>query len=342
MTTELRNMDKARDEIIIYYCEFTGSDAYRTLLEERFRQTGHDRQLVFKDWYCYKELPGKDGDLYVYDGVVMPSLAAKGFFRALPGAASAGDVFSWVTDKSQLLYKVYGLPIMLCSSALICRKKDDLHIRNIMELHEKVAIPVRSMLLYYFIQSLCTTLNIHKSLKVMEHLVELIGGRDCLADSRFSDYDGINRFNSGECRYLLGFTESLPYLDKDEYVVSFANFSDKQTNRRPLFMSDFVSIGAQVPEENLEDCLDLIGIMTEERFIYDVCMADGGLRYLLPANRRVYPLLAESDPLYWYLFGLLESGENGLLLYGTRYYEDFAMHRDMLLQFLWEKAGWKL
>ena len=89
-------MEKARDEIIIYYCDFTGSDAYRTLLEERFRQTGHDRQLVFKDWYCYKELPGKDGDLYVYDGVVMPSLAAKGFFRTLPGSASAGDVFSWV------------------------------------------------------------------------------------------------------------------------------------------------------------------------------------------------------------------------------------------------------
>lgn len=58
-------MDKARDEIIFYYCDFTGSEAYRTLLEERFRQTGHDRQLVFKDWYCYKELPGKDGDLYV-------------------------------------------------------------------------------------------------------------------------------------------------------------------------------------------------------------------------------------------------------------------------------------
>ena len=68
---------------------------------------------------------------------------------------------------------------------------------------------------------------------------------------------------------------------------------------------------------------------------------DGKLQYLLPANRSVFPRLAELDPVFLYLFGILESGENGVLRYGMRYYEDFNDQKDLLLQFLWTRAGWK-
>ena len=52
---------------------------------------------------------------------------------------------------------------------------------------------------------------------------------------------GFNRFNREECRYLLGFTESIHYLKKCAYAVTFANFSENKTdkwlfhnlNRRP-------------------------------------------------------------------------------------------------------------
>ena len=38
-------------------------------------------------------------------------------------------------------------------------------------------------------------LILKKSFHVMEHLLDLIGGRDSLAASGMGDYDGINRFN---------------------------------------------------------------------------------------------------------------------------------------------------
>ena len=335
------NDNGADSPILFYYFNLTGTESFCTLLEDRFRKTGHSRPILFKEWNCYRELPGEDADLLAYDGVVLSALADKGFLAPVPEGVSAGDVFPWVIAKSRVRRKTYGVPFMMCSNALICRKNDDQHIRNIMELHEKTAIPIRSMLMFYYIQAVCSNRSIRKSLKVLEHLLDLIGGRDFLENSRLSDYDGINRFNRGECRYFLGFTESMLSFQKDDYAVSFVNFSENKATKFPLFMVDFVSVGKNVPDEKRQDCLDLIRIMADEQFIYDVCTLDGRLQYLLPANRRVFPELAVLDSIYDHLYSLLEPEENGILRYGKRFYEDFYQHGDILLQFLWERAGWK-
>ena len=44
-------------------------------------------------------------------------------------------------------------------------------------------------------------------------------------------------------------------------------------------MVDYVSLGKQVPEEKLRDCLDLMKIMVDEQFLYDVCTLDGQLSF---------------------------------------------------------------
>ena len=316
-------------------------EAFPAMLEERFRQSGHDRPIEFRSWNCYKDIPGEDGDLYAYDGVVMPALVGKGLLRPISDLSLTDGVFDWVIDKSRIRGKLYGIPVMLCANSLICRKKDDSHIRNIMELNEEVAIPLRSMLLYYCIQTVLNNSTTKKSLKVMEHLLDLIGGRDRLAESDFEEYDGIGRFVRGECRYLLSFTESLHYLPKDEYAFSFADFSEDGKVKRQLFMSDFASVGKNASEDKLQDCLDFIRIMADEQFLYEICTLNGELQYFLPANKNTFLRLAEQDPLYNKLLRDVGSGENGLLLYGRHFYENFNLQKDVLLQFLWETAGWK-
>ena len=337
----LKNTGGELSPIIFYYDHLDGLEYLCPRLEERFRQTGHARPILFREYDCYKELPGTDGDLYTYDGVVLSALADKGFLRSLPKSVSCEQVFPWVMERSRVRQRTYGAPFMLCSTALICRQKDDLHVQNIMELHENVAIPMRSMLMFYFVQAVCENLSLKKSFHVMEHLLDLIGGRDNLAESRMSDYDGINRFNREECRYLLGFTEDLFDLRKDDYVVSFANFSENEASRRPRFLADFISLGKHLPKEKLQDCLDLIRILISEQFVTELCDPDGQLRYLLPADRRVFRALAERDPLYSHLYKQLDSEGNGVLRYGKSFYETFYSKRDVLLQLLWERAGWR-
>ena len=327
--------------IIFYYDEIDGMEYLWPRLTERFRQTGHARPIIFREYDCYKELPGTDGDLYTYDAIVLSALVDKGFLRTLPRSVSCDRVFPWIMEKSRIRQRSYGAPFMLCSNALICRQKDDLHVSNIMEIHENVAIPLRSMLMFYFVQAVCENLNLKKSIRVMEHLLDLIGGKDFLEQSGMDDYNGIERFDREECRYLLSFTEFLYDLKKDDYAVSFVNFSDKEESKRPRFLTDFISLGKHVPKEKLRDCLDLIEIMISEEFVFEMCVPDGDLQYLLPADRCVFRRLAEIDAVYRSLFDKVDSEENGVLRYGKRFYENFYSRRDILLQFLWEKARWK-
>lgn len=66
-----------------------------------------------------------------------------------------------------------------------------------------------------------------------------------------------------------------------------------------------------------------------------------GMEYLRPADRRVFRRLTECDAVYVQLYGLVDSEENGVLRYGKHFYETFYSKRDILLQLLWERAGWR-
>ncbi len=319
--------------IIYYYYDFTDTDYFCRKLEQHFRETGHERALKFINWNCYKEQPGRDGDIFIYDAIAITSLVDKGYLHPLPDIIDVSDMFGWTIDKGKVRKKTYGVPLMVCANALICRKKDDKNIRNIFDLHERTAIPLKSMLMYYYIQAFCNYQN-DFVYKVFDHLTELMGGKEYLAESSLKDYEGIRRFNSGECKYFLGFTESLRLLEPDEYIIRFANFSENPEDQMPLFMVDYASLGNNVREEKLLDCLDLLEIMTDEEFIYELCMQEGSLQYMLPSRMSVYQRLAESDPVYDQLYKLLVSEENGMFRYGNTFYEEFYKKSDAFLESL--------
>ncbi|MBR3357236.1 MAG: hypothetical protein IKG46_05335 [Solobacterium sp.] len=190
----------------------------------------------------------------------------------------------------------------------------------------------------YYLQALCNFQDQSgRSLEVMLHLTDLMGEYADLENSDLSDSDGIRRFNEEECRYFLGFTESLRLFKPDDYVVRFANFSDYEEDQMPLFMVDFASMGNYVAEEKMLDCLDLLEIMSDGDFIYELCTANQKLQYMLPACRSVYPRLAELDPLYSRLYEMVSQEENGVFRYGAKFYEDFYAKRDALLEMLKQK-----
>ncbi|MBO7372788.1 MAG: hypothetical protein J6U19_00930 [Oscillospiraceae bacterium] len=312
------------ESIIIYhYFDLSDPEGYCRALEGRFRQSGHTRPIVFKNWNCYTSEPGRDGDLFFYDAVVMSALVDKGYLNLFPDIFHTGHLFDWVQDRTKVQQQTYGYPFMVCGNTLICRKEDDSGIRNIMDLHEHVAVPMQTMMPYYYLQAFCNSQDPSGGFDIMEHLLGLMGGKDAVEGSTVEAYDGINRFIRGECRYYLGFTEGMRKFPKGDYTVRFANFSENKTDQMPLFFCDMVSIGKHVREEKLLDCLDLLEIVTDEDFIYEICTMNGQLQYMLPANRNLYPRLAKLDPLYQQFFRLLNSDENSPFRYGAAFYEDF-------------------
>jgi thiamine pyridinylase len=324
--------------MIYYYYDFTDTDLFCALLEKRFRETGHDRPLRFIEWNCYKEEPGRDGDLFIFDVVAMSALVDKGYLHELPDVIRTDDMFSWVIDRSKVKKKTYGIPVMICANTLICRRRDDQNIRNIMDLHEPAAIPLKSMLMNYYLNAFCNFQDQSgRCLEVLLHLTDLMGESTDLEKTDLASNEGIRKFNEGEYRYFLGFTESLRLLKPDDYVVRFANFSDYEENQMPLFMADFASMGNHVAEEKMLDCLDLLEIMSDADFIYEMCTANDELQYMLPACMSVYHRLAELDPLYDRLYEMVNEEENGVFRYGVKYYEEFYAKSGALLEMLKQK-----
>ena len=93
--------------VIYYYYDFADTGHFCRELERRFRDSGHARPIKFINWNCYRELPGRDGDIFIYDAIAMSALVAKGFLHRLPEIIDTGDMFSWTIDKSKVQKKTY-------------------------------------------------------------------------------------------------------------------------------------------------------------------------------------------------------------------------------------------
>lgn len=330
-------MKRSEESPLIVYCYYFLTDVERfcNTLEKEFRRTGHTRPLEFKTWDCYEELPGKEADILMYDGVVMSALADKGYCRQLPEIIDLENVFPWVLDRSRIRGKVYGVPFLLCSNVLICRKEDYYPVKNIYEIEGKLSAPLKSMASYYEILAFCSTQGENgASIEVIKELKRILDGEEAYRHSSFSMYDGVTRFQNGESKFLLGFSEELRHFKKGTCAVQPVNFSNKDINEMPLLQCDFISMSPHVAEEKLLDCLDIMEIITAPSFIKDLCAQDGNIQYMLPADRTVYRELAGMDPIYHDLFRIANHEDNGIMRYSKRFYEDFPCRKEEMLSIL--------
>ena len=319
--------------IIFYTFEYLSNSArFRTLLEERFRNTGHTRRIEFRHWDCYHEIPDTDGDLYCYDACVMSALADKGIIRVLPEIIDTDKVFDWILDRSKIMGKTFGFPFMTCANVLICRKKDYTPANNIFEIKGGLSAPLKSILGYYSVLAFCNYQDSGEGIiNTIERIFRAMGGHEAFEDSKLDAEKVIDKFRSGKSRYLLGFTENLRFLDQDEYVVQLANLSENAVNEMPLFMTDFISMGYSTSGEKLLDCLDIMEIVTDSSFVRDLCSGEDGLEYMMPADKTLYPVFAELDPVYEQLYDLVSDENNGILRYGSNFYEVFDLRKAYLL-----------
>lgn len=326
-----------KESPLVVYCYYFLTDVKRfcDALEKEFRRTGHTRPLEFKAWDCYEEPPGRDADILMYDGVVMSALVEKGYCKQIPEIIHLENVFPWVLDRSRIKGKMYGVPFLLCSNVLICRKEDYYPVKNIYEIKGKISAPLKSMAAYYQILAFCSMQEKKgNSIEVIKELKRILGDEEKYQHSSFSNYDGVTRFKNGESQFLLGFSEELRHLEKGTCAVQPINFSNAEKNELPLIQCDYISMSPHVSEEKLLDCLDMMEIITNPSFIKDICAQDGRLEYMLPADRSVYPELAEIDPIYNDLFCIANNEDNNIMRYNKDYYEEFPYRKENILSIL--------
>jgi hypothetical protein len=266
----------------------------------------------------------------------MSTLVDEGCIHQLPDIIDTSRVFPWILDRSRIKNKIYGIPLMTCANVLICKAEDYAPIKNIYEIAENIAAPLKSMASFYYLYALCNLQDrrdeIVNTLKQIKYLM----GEEAYEKSRFSGYNGIERFKNGDCKYLIGFTEDIRHLDEGDYKVQLVNFSDNPVNEMPLFPVDLASLGMNVSGEKLLDCLDLLEIISGSDFIYDICFSNDKLQYMLPTDQTLYPKLIEADHIYQDFYEILSNENNGIIRFGKHYYERFPEREQNLLELLKE------
>ena len=320
--------------IIYYYFDLSDTEAFCLNLEKWFRDSGHTRPLEFRNWNCYNEKPGYDGDIYCYDAIVMSTLVDEGYLRVLPDIIDTGRVFPWILDRSRIHNKIYGIPLMACSNVLICREEDDFPMSNIFDIPQGLAAPLKSMAYFYYLYAFCTIQGQEDSVNRTIKQLKLLMNNDTYENSHFATYDGFTRFMNGDCKYIIGFTEDIRRFDTGRYKVRTLNLSDNPTNEVPLYPVDLASLGRDVSGDKLLDCLDLMEIISNSDFIYDICCVDGKLQYMLPTDQTLYPRLAEIDPIYNDFFEFISDENNGILRFGKHFYEIFPEREKKILEIL--------
>ena len=320
--------------IIYYYFDLADTEDFCKKLEKWFRESGHTRPLEFRSWNCYDEKPGHDGDIYCYDAIVMSTLVDEGYLHVLPDIIDTSKVFPWIIDRSRIRKKIYGIPLMTCANVLICKEEDYFPMNNIFDIPQGLAAPLKSMAPFYYLYAFCNIQNNKDLINRTVKQLRLLMSDDTYDNSRFINYDGMKRFKNGLCKYLIGFTEDIRNLDPGKYKAQPLNMSANPINEMPLFPVDLASLGKNVSGTKLLDCLDLMEIVSNSEFIYDICFSNGKLQYMLPTDQTLYPRLAEADPIYNDFFEFLSNEYNGVLRFGRHYYEIFPEREKQILEML--------
>ena len=328
-----RKQEEDQSPIIFYYLEeLVHRDVFCKLLAQRFRERGHERKIEFRLWDCYGNEPGRDGDLFAYDGMVMSALVKKGFLHQLPDIIDISGVFDWIYSGSRVRGQVYGIPFMLCGSFLICHRRDYIPFRNAYDLRGGLTTTLCDAILpYLYLYAFCNYQEgDQRALEAVSRFYQMNGGEKVFNRTNTLE-ENLRRFIDGECRYLLGFSEDIRYLPPDDYAVEPINVSDNARNEMPFLFCDYISMGSKVAGEKLLDCLDLMEIMVDPDFVFDICMATGKPQYMIPADRRVYPRLMEIAPVYQDLYQIVSNPENLVMRYGEDFYTDFPRFKEELV-----------
>lgn len=325
-----------KDPIIFYqYFATTDLDYFKELLVKRFKETGHDREIEFRTWVCDDDIPMKDGDIYCYDAFVLKFLVDNGYIQQLPEIIDTSDVFPWILETTKANQKTYGFPWMLCFDSLISRKEDAKFHNDESVLQDNVVMALGTFAPLYFYSTSSLMMESlplengeditkRKAFKQLMHLAELTGDVDAAFKYHYQDQEYLSQFIEGKKRFIAQFPEIISSFPEGDYVLSHLNFLTPQSDETKLYYVDFVSVGKNVREEKLLDCLDIMEIICSGEFIYDICVPNGKPSFMCPPLNSLYPKLSKLSSVYDNLYDIVKDPNNSAVRYKTNYYDIVA------------------
>lgn len=333
--------------------------AFKTALQEQWKQENPNVAIQFVDWDCYVDAPRTDIDVFVFDATYFPAYWKDKVLYPLGKTLPDQNQYpSWLLTPAKSGDLYYGIPQMVCMDTLFYRKGDKAlaHVQTMDELYRVVGPRKTTEVLpgadegvltdfspssgnplkyYNILQDHHQMLIPHGAMKgidkdallYLQHWFSMTGRQTGLYTSNY-EFTRAQWFAQGHGRALYAYPESFHEIvrlgqgDKvDIKTISSCEHPDFATS-----YVDYVGISSRIPADKKEDAEKMAALLTSKPYMMSVLKPKNPQetpQYLLSARKDVMKDLAKSDKVYQKIYKKLYHRQELHVMTGTPDFTDW-------------------
>ena len=307
---------------------------YTEVLEEEWKKLHPDISLEYVAYDCYFGGKPEGIDVIMYDVIMERAFIEKGYIRPIDvtDCTDTDDYYAFTLEPAAGYTDNYGIPVFLCCDLLIYDgdNKDLSEANDIFDIAASVSKALISFASYgdhvYLLDAAVDNTQDPQVIQYKDWLgdIDVSASKTALAEAAVPEYTDTDSnavavlYDSGAADGYIGYAETLRFLNRRLARTEVKQISIGKNDNIPLFYCDMAGISADVPDDRIGLCMDMIGIMTDTEVMKRVSVKDDLPQYLMFPRISFYDDMQKVYPMYAKLRTIADDSNNKLFrAYGS-------------------------
>ena len=307
---------------------------YSEVLEEEWSKLHPDVTLEHMPYNCYSDGRPEGIDVVMYDVLLEKEFVEKDYLKPLDvhDLIDTEDFYGFTLEPADGYQDNYGVPVFLCCDLMIYDRNDsELNkAENIFDVAGSDSSILISFAMYgydiYLLDAAADKTQDPVATQYKDRLkdIDVSANRKALANAAVPEYrdadsgDFAGLYDSGAAGGYIGYAETMRSLSARLDRTEIKQISMDEQDNVPLYYCDMAGISADVPEDQIGLCMDLIRIMTDREVMERASVKDGRPQYLMSPRISFYDDMEKEYPMYAKLKDIVANENNRLFrAYGS-------------------------
>lgn len=309
-------------------------DYYAEILEAEWDKRHPDIRLENVPYDCYFGGRPVGIDVIMYDVIMERAFVEKGYIRHLDinDFIDTDDYFPFTLEPAAGYVDNYGVPVFLCCDLLIY-DGDNKALSEADGIFDVAASDSKALISFavygdhvYLLDAAVDNTQDPQLIQYRDRLggIDVSESKTALAEAAVPEYADADSnalaelYDSGVADGYIGYAETLRFLNRRLDKTEVKQISIGKNDNIPLFYCDMAGISADVPDDRIGLCTDLIEIMTDAEVMKRVSVKDGSPQYLMFPRISFYDDIEIEYPMYAKLKAIADNDNNKLFrVYGS-------------------------
>lgn len=247
---------------------------YAEVLEEEWEKQHPDIRLEYVPYDCYFGGRPEGIDVIMYDVIMERAFVEKGYIRVLDigNCIDTDDYYPFTLEPAAGYTDNYGVPVFLCCDLLIY-DGDNKELSAAEDVFDIAASDSKALISFasygdhvYLLDAAADTTQDPQVIQYKDRLsgIDVSESKAALAEAAVPEYTDTDSnaiamlYDSGVADGYIGYGETLRFLSRRLDKTEVKQISIGKSDNIPLFYCDMAGISADVPDDRVGLCMDLI------------------------------------------------------------------------------------